>query len=411
MVNKITVQIGNNNYVDFKSFNLYKDIESLSGRFTINVSPPYDMNDFIINIYNPNSPIIVDIDGEPIVSGYIDSVNIDYDTTSHEIVLSGRDKTADFIDSTLESKTFNPPIGFVQLLTKLLILVGYSVVPVQKKIGFGIPLNIGQQISIINNAGVIEPFSTAEGIQLRHSESAFGLIQKMAEKRQLILNSDGNGNIVIAKIGDVSTDTVLLNIIGGGDTFNNNIKNANIKIDFTSRFNQYTIKSMLNSSSNGPLAGDDSSDVTNIGVPQSGTAYDKQVRATRKYTAIGSSSMNSKDCFNRAIWQGNIARTKGFTYCCEVFGFRQNLKEVFGNSELFPLNPLWKPNQLVYVNDEFANIDDDLLIKSVTYNQDLKGGSTTKLELVDKLSYSLSLFEPLLRKKKDKEFVNSLLGE
>lgn len=406
MVNQITVQIGDRNYTDFKSFSLYKDIEGLSGRYTVNVCPPNDMSNFIINIRDPNSAIIIDIDGEPIVTGYIDEVNIDYDTTSHEIVLSGRDKTADFIDSTLESKTFNPPIGFIQLLTKLLTIVGYEVVPPPKKIGFGI---IGkQQISIINNAGTIEPFSTSEGIQLRHSETAFGLIQKMAEKRQLILSADGNGNIVIQKIGDTHALTILQNYSDVSGV-KSNIKKANLKIDFTERFNQYTVKSMLNKASNGTQYGDDSSDVSNIGVSQSGVAYDPQVRATRKYTAIGSSSMNSTDCKNRAIWQANIARTKGFSYSCEVFGFRQNLDEI--QSLGYEDNPLWKPNQLVYVNDIFANIDDDMLIKSVTYTQDLKNGSTTKLELVEKKSFTLSLFEPLLRKKQDKEFVNSLLGE
>lgn len=407
MVNKITVQIGDKNYIDFKSFNLYKDIESLSGQFHVSVSPPYDMRDFIIDIQDPNSPIIIDIDGEPIITGYVDNIDIGYDTTYHDITLTGRDKTADFIDSTLDSKTFNPPIGFVALLTKLLQIVGYQVVPPPKNIGFGVPIGNGkQQISIINNAGAIEPLSISEGIQLRHSETAYGLIQKMAEKRQLILSSDGNGNILIRKIGDERSETILQNI--DQDASINNIKSGSLKIDFSNRFNKYTIKSMLNPSNNGTPYGDDASEVSNVGVAQMGVSYDNEVRATRKFTAIGSSAMTSGDCKNRAMWQANIARTKGFSYCCEVFGFRQNLNKI--KSLGYAGNPLWKPNQLVYVNDQFANIDDDMLIKSVTYNQDLKTGSTTKLELVNKDSYSLSIFEPLLRRRKDKEFVNSIIG-
>jgi prophage tail gpP-like protein len=408
MVNKITTQINFSNYTDFKSFSLYKDIEGLSGRFHVSVSPPDNMNKFIVDIYNPNSAIVIDIDGEPIITGYIDNVEINYDTSSHEIVLSGRDKTADFIDSTLESKTFNPPIGFIALLTKLLEIVGYTVVTPLKRIGFGsvLPAN-NKQISIINNAGAIESFSTSEGIQLRHSESAYDLIRKMAEKRQLILSSDGQGNILIRKIGDEQALTILQNIDQEGAA--NNIKNGSVKIDFTQRFNQYTIKSMLNPTSNGAPFGSEESEVSNVGVAQSGSSFDDQVRSTRKYTAIGSSAMNSTDCKKRATWQANIARTKGFYYCCEVVGFRQNLNEI--KSLGYAGNPLWKPNQLVYVNDNFANIDDELLIKSVTYSQDIQRGSITRLELVNKDSYSLSLFEPLLRKKVDKEITASLFGE
>lgn len=409
MINKITLQIGDRNYTDFKAFNLYKDIESLSGRFSVNVIPPYSMNEFVVNIRDPNSPVIIDIDGEPIVTGYIDNINISYSTTSHEITLIGRDKTADFIDSTLEAKTFNPPIGFIQLLTRLLQIVGYEVLPTPKNIAFGLPLTNGkQQICIINQVGDIEPFSTSEGIQLRHSESAYGLIRKMAEKRQLILSSDGYGNIIIRRIGDSRSLTVLQNLKQEGQT-PNNIKNGEVKIDFTERFNQYTIKSMLNPSNNGAPFGDDSSDVSNVGVPQSGVAFDPEVRPTRKFTNIGSSAMTSKDCKNRAIWQANIAQTKGFYYCCEVFGFRQNLNEI--GSRGYGANPLWKPNQLVYVKDEFSQIDNDMLIKSVTYNQDLSNGSSTKLEMVNKNSYSLSIFEPALRRKMDKEVVKQVFGE
>ena len=132
--------------------------------------------------------------------------------------------------------------------------------------------------------------------------------------------------------------------------------------------------------------------------PQVGNAIDPDViRTTRKYTSIGSSAMSSSDCVNRAIWEANIRKTRGFSYSCEVTGFRQNLNDI--GSLGYAGNPLWKPNQLVYVFDEFAGIDDELLIKSVNYTQDFNGGSVTKLELVDKLAYSLSIFEPTLRRK------------
>ena len=66
---------------------------------------------------------------------------------------------------------------------------------------------------------------------------------------------------------------------------------------------------------------------------------------------------------------------------------------------------MWKVNQLVFVYDEsqYPIVDDEFLIKSVIYKQDLKEGSICELELVDKLAYSYSIKEPLIKKARGKK--------
>ncbi len=149
------------------------------------------------------------------------------------------------------------------------------------------------------------------------------------------------------------------------------------------------------------VGGDDTTSLANSFTPQIGSAFDPDIRSSRRFTSIGSKAMTAADCKKRAEWEANIRKTKSFSYSCEVVGFRQNLNEI--GSLGFAANPLWKPNQLVYVVDENGGIDDELLIKSVNYTQDLNGGSVTKLELVDRLAYTRSIFEPLLRRKIDNE--------
>lgn len=389
MLNLITLEVNGKNYTDLLSYDIEKDIENLCGTFSVDATSRDDAP----NPIQPNDAIVLAIDGEPFITGFVDEQEIDYGTDSHTIKISGRDKTADFVDSRLDAKAFNPPIGFEELLKKLLVLVGYEVVSRNKKIGLTTTNN---QIAIINNYGVIEKFSTAENIQLKHAESAFQLIRRCAEKRQLILNSDGDGNIVIAGIGDTEALTILQNIEGGSG---NNLKNAKARFSWQERFHTYKIKSMTTQgSAGGVLFSNDTQTpdpLANNATPQIGTAIDPDVRPTRIYSAFGSSAMTSADCKRRAEWEANIRKTKGFSYSCEVVGFRQNL------SEDIKKNPLWKPNQLVYVVDEFAGIEDELLIKSVSYKKELRGGSVTRLQLVDKLAYTTSIFEPLLRRKKN----------
>lgn len=405
MVNIITLQANGQKYDNLLSFSIKKNIEDLCGTFEITAT---STDNYADNPIEPQSPVVIAIDDEPVVTGFVDDVEVSFSTDSHTISISGRDKTADFVDSTLDAKTFNPPISFEELLKKLLTIVGYTVVSKNKKVGLGLA-STQNQISIINNYGEIAKFTTAEGIQLRSSESAFNLIKRCAEKRQLVLNSNGNGDIVIARIGDKRSVTILQNLQGVQDSIaiNNNLKNARVNRSFQDRYHKYVIKSMTTQGTDaggGDSIGNEAIDpLSNNATPQSGIAYDPEVRSSRIYSAIGSSAMTASDCKKRAEWEANIRKTKSFSYSCEVFGFRQNLDQVISQ------NPLWFPNQLVYVLDEFAGIQDELLIKSVEFVQDLSRGSITKLELVDKNAYSTSIFEPLLRRKVDNEVAKGFL--
>ncbi len=396
MPNLIGLEANGKIYTNFESYSIEKGIETLCGTFALTVSASDSFGNIPIA---PNESIVISIDGEPVITGYAEELSVSYADGSHTIRIIGRDKTCDFVDSTLSSKTFTPPIGFVELLKKLLTIVGYQVVNKFTRIGLTAVTN---KIAIINNYGTIAQFTTAEGLQLKHSESAYNLIKRCAEKRQLVLNSDGNGNIVINDIGSERAVTILQNV--KAEPNNNNIKNASVRYAFQDRYHTYKIKSMTTQGSQSAPAASNTSGTDVIinsisATPQVGSAIDPKVRISRIYTAIGSSAMTASDCKKRAEWEANIRKVRGFTYNCEVTGFRQNLNEI--GSLGFTGNPLWKPNQLVYVFDEFAGIDDEMLIKSVNYTQDLNGGSITKLELVDKQAYSDSIFEEPLKKRKN----------
>lgn len=407
MINQIALEVNGNTYTNLKSYSITKQIEALSGSFVIESSVTDQLGNFPFKI---QEPIKVTIDGEAIITGYIDKQEIDYSPTSHNIRIVGRDKTADLIDSTLDAKQFNPPISLQELIKKVCQLVGYEIVSINKLIGLKPNAN---QISVINNYGSVALFTTSDKIQLQNSESGFNLIRKFAEKRHVIVNSDGEGNIVLAKIGEEKAKTILQNIKQSDlsiTSSGNNIKNARVSYDWEGRFNKYTVKSMiLNGSQNiaTPNTANQDIFVQATSSPQVGIAYDDEVRNTRKLTLIGSTAMTSSDCQDRAKWEANLRIMKSLTYSCEVTGFRQNLNEI--QSSGFASNPLWKPNQLVYVVDEYAGIDDEMLIKSVNYTQDLNGGSVTKLELVNKLAFSLSLFEPALRIKKGAKSAGAML--
>jgi prophage tail gpP-like protein len=155
---------------------------------------------------------------------------------------------------------------------------------------------------------------------------------------------------------------------------NNNILAGSATFDFKQRFNSYHGYSQANS-------------VAFIDTPQTpqqltnkrgGTGADAEIRATRQYNFISEKASDDNDLKNRAIWEANIRRATSKTQSCTVQGFRAEKDGI-----------IWRPNLLVRVDDEFTNTSGTFLIKDVTYNYALDGGSFTTLTLVAKDAFTL----------------------
>lgn len=402
----ITVDINGRTYSGWESCEIYDDIEQLGNDFTLTTNLPADKGATI----KKGQSLMVRIDGERLITGYIVSIEPADDANSSRVIVKGSDKTCDFVDSKVSNKTFTPPVGFVQILKRLLTKVGFEVVsnntakPLVEMLG-------ADQISVINNYsdinGPIADFQTNEGISFPPGESAYELIKKLADKRQLVLSTDGYGNIVIDGIGETKTITDLQRLEDDTKTIKNNVINAQVFDSLHDRYYEYTIaskgtggttvsataadKAKTDAEKNiiDPINNDTATNYT-------ATVYDTDIRRTRKFYAVVT-ALNSSQCKQRAEWELNIRKAKDFTYTCTVAGFRQTTVPPFGN---YNLNPLWKPNQKVFLIDEVFELQGEYLIRSVRYKQSESGGSVTELVLVDEYSYTYSTFKPAIKKGK-----------
>jgi len=203
-------------------------------------------------------------------------------------------------------------------------------------------------------------------------EGLFDFIEKYARKRQVLLSSDGDGNIVLNRAGTSRALTPLLNKLNGQS---NNIKSGNISYDTTQRFNKYIMQSQLNNSAVSNSSGTNTQDA----VSQEGQATDNKIRASRQIELVSNSSDSSVTLKDLASWHANLRRVRGTIYDVVVQGFYQDESNT----------RLWVNNELVRVEDDFADVKATLLIRSVRYKFDLESGSTTKLSLVDKDAYTL----------------------
>ena len=445
----ITIDIAGVSFKTFKSVSVNESLDFFGKTFDIDINIPTQDAD----IFYEGQGIKLYLDDEPFLTGYIDQVDIDYSVGSCDIKFSGRDKVSDLIDSRISNKVFATPTTFENVVKKVLEAVGYEVLSATK-IGtsiskikipssltslaskFNIPTSFEEglalaenQIAVINEYGYIEPFSNSEGIGFSKDESAYELIQRLADKRRLVLGTDGNGNIIIRKIGNKQALVKLQNLtelnkksglLGGllesgasatVDTSQNNIKDASVKRDLKNRYYEYKIIS--SSTGTNPEAKDwkvGLDTLKNNKIQYSGVFYDKSVRKTRKFVDYVA-NLNNSQCKERAEWECNIRYSKSHVYSCSVVGWRQGLRPITFKSLATALsspsnflkpqkNEPWQANQLVQITDNLAQVDDNLLIKDITYNLSKESGSFVRLSLVDKLSYTNSVFEPKIKRVK-----------
>lgn len=296
------------------------------------------------------------VDGTPVLDGFIEVVSVDYDAQSHTITVEGRSKTGDLVDSSLKGKELNLPISL-------------------KKVIEDVIAEIGLNINVIDNTE-IEDFNEAEDkLGAAVGENAFEFIERLARKRQVLLTSNGDSDIVITRSEPTEINVNLQNIVQSN---RNNIISGSVNYDRTQRFRDYLVKSQQNTSS---LVFGGTADLSDV-VDQGGSALDKDVRAGRQLVMKAEKASSNDQATERAIWEANIRRTRSEVYTVTVNEYRTQQGE------------LWSENKLVTITDEFADINARMLINSIEFKFGITEGRQTGLGFVDKDAYKVEISEP-----------------
>jgi prophage tail gpP-like protein len=313
--------------------------------------------------FKGGEPCRVRDDADIIATGFIERVDIAYSATSHTIQIGGRDKPADLLDSTLRSiSDFRPPISLKRCIELALKDIGAA------------------DIKVIDLANP-EPFKTVvDLIAPEPGEGCFEFIEKLARKRKVLVTSDPDGNIVIARAGEDRSAGAIQNLAGAPD---NNVLSSSASYDMTARFYRYTFTSSLNlvALANAGIV------VPSHIVNQRGYAIDNSIRRSRQLALQPESALAAKDNTARAEWEANVRQSRGKLYSCVLPGFRES-----------PGGALWGVNRLVRVRDEFVDIEGDMRISAVAFSLDESAGSTTTITCMPPNAFTLSLSQPVTDK-------------
>lgn len=354
----IVLEVNGVRYMGFTEISVSQDFKNLSGEFSFQGTLREDGD---VPIKNGDACRVY-VEGESVINGYVEKLDVDYDDQSHTIRIGGRDRTCDIIDSTLQGGIeFKGGVTLEQVVRKVLD-----------------SLNM-QNIKVISTAEY-EPFTANDITNAAIGDKAFAFIEKYCRKRQVMATNDGSGNLLLARGSTDEINTQLIHAVNG-DKSQNNIWKASLKADFTKRFNTYIVYSQCNNSAdntpNDKAFGINSPTSKNL-TNRQGKAVDNEIRPSRIHAFTAETTSDFATLEERAKWEANIRRAESLVYEVKLQGYKATKDD-----------KVWRPNFLVRVYDEFSDIDTSLLIKKVTYSLSVDQGSTTTLELVSSDAFTL----------------------
>ena len=174
------ILIDNQGYIGFMEATVSRSIFHASGKFTFTASP---QNQLIMGANSDNYPLQVQrqctilVDNKPFLTGFSDNIIVKRSVDQFNIVMKGRDRTMDLIDSTLDAETVAEFTGNITL----------------KEMAQKVISNLG-----ISNVKVIDEvnpkkFNEGDLINFQQGETAFDFLQKYANKVNVLLTTDGKG--------------------------------------------------------------------------------------------------------------------------------------------------------------------------------------------------------------------------
>lgn len=331
----VKLRIGANDYGGWKTVRIQRSIEQIAGKFSLALTERWSGQDAPWPI-QPGAECQVLIDGVPVITGYVDDVEIDYSATEHTVSVTGRDKTGDLVDCSVPNKDKQRlNITLLTLAKKLCAPYGIKVTA---------DVDVGPAfISVTDNSAA----------------SVFEVLNAATAIRAVLLVSDGLGGLLITRASSERIQTVLW--------LGENVLACSALFTHLDRYRDYTVY--------GQQPGSDDGDGIYFSEPHASTR-DEHIIRHRPLTVIAEQRIDLAAAKVRAEWERNVRFGKSQRIQYTVQGWH------------YETGKLWPINRLVPVRDDFLEIDADRLITGVTFILDERG-ARTELSVMPKEAYDL----------------------
>ena len=335
----IALLIDGRSHVGWTEATVTRSLETISGAFTVTLSER-EPGETTPRVIRPGNACRVEIEGETVLQGWVDAVTVDYDARGHTIAVRGRDATGDLVDCSAASEPGEwKDAGLDEIASALCEPFG---------------------ISVSSETDTGAPFSS---FRIEEGESVFEAIERACRFRAVLPLSDGKGGLIL---GSPSRSQTAVRLERG-----ENIMSASGTASWLARFSDYKL---LGQQAGGASSAGGAFGQTGISAEQvahvSATAQDGGVDRHRPLTIIGEQSLDEDEAKARIQWEANVRSARARTVRVTVQGWRE-----------VPDGDLWAPGRLVFVQDDWLGVVQELLVSSTSQSLS-SGGTLTTLDLV-----------------------------
>ncbi len=346
-MDEATLTVDGQTYGGWKTVQITRGIEQLASSFSVSYSDRW-AEDAEPRPIAEGASCQLSIDGEQLIDGYVDVARGNYDSSSHGLTVSGRSRAGDLVDS---SAVF----AGGQWKKRTLLQIAQDLCK-----PFGLEVSAEVDIG--------EPFRR---FSLQQGEKVHECLERAARMRGVLLVSDSSGNVVITRAGTKRMGVELRR----GEPY---ILACDFEASLTDRFSEYILKSQG--------AGDDEWHGGKAATPKA-TAKDDGVTRYRPLIIVAENQGDSTELERRATWERNVRAGRARRLKYTLRGWRA------------PNDELWQPNVLVRVVDDWARVDDELLVVSTELVRDESGQRST-LELTSPAAFDVLALPPKRKNKK-----------
>lgn len=328
---RLTLTIDGTKYTGWKSAQVTRSIEAISGAFSLSVSDSWALSGEQRSIV-PEMPCSVSYGADLLITGFVDNVDVSGSVSEHSITVKGRDKTGDLVDCSV----IDCPAEFKN--ATLLSII-------QKIAGpYGVKIAAGTVAADRINIFSIQP-----------GERCFEAIDRACRAVGYFPTSNFLGEIVVARSGTSKISKPLV--------YGSNIKSYSGTFGVENRYKNYIVIAQQ--------PGTDNTDGEAI-AQVSAKSYDPNMMRNRTLKIIAEKSMNKTEAAVRANWEAAVRAGRSGTLDVSVQGWRDG----DGN--------LWESNKLIdiYCPPVFGTeFYQEMLITSVSMALDDKTGTVAQLQL------------------------------
>ncbi len=333
MSNTVTLRTDGRLFTGWTSVSVTRSIESVAGYFElgVNVPPGTDLSGLA-----PGKKFTLEIGGQIVCTGYIDSRRRQMTADSMKITVAGRDKTADLIDCAAVYSGGQWKNRTLEQIARDLCA----------------PYGVTVRWELSDK----ESSAAFPGFTLDHSETVYEALVRASRARGVLMTSNAAGELVFSRAASTATDELVLG---------KNLLTVNFEEDFRDRFSEYIVKGYARA--NG--ADGDDIDAESI-VSRKGTATDSDVTRYRPMIIIADSKITAKDAQARALREQRRRLAKSITFEAEIDGWTRRDGQ------------LWMPNLLVTIDaSKYAIKTTELLVSKVTLILNDQDGLKTRVSL------------------------------